>query len=264
MGSPGSSAILVERQDKVGCITLNRPQAINAINDAMRQELPAALQAFDEDPEVRVILLRGAGPRGFCAGADLKEKRTGESPMAVRGPQGHSTWIESFDRVSKPVIAAIHGFCLGGGLEIALACDLRIASPDAVFALPESGLGLIPGGGGTQRLPRIVGLGKALDLLLTGDRIDAGEAYRCGLVSRLASKAEALASEARELAMRIAARPPMATRFVKQAARASAELALDEGFRIERDLFALLLSTEDHLEAAAAFREGRAPVFRNK
>ncbi len=264
MDSPGSSAVLVERQDRVGWITLNRPQSINAINDAVRQELPAALHAFDEDPEVRVILLRGAGPRGFCAGADLKEKRTGESPMAVRGPQGHSTWIESFDRVSKPVIAAIHGFCLGGGLEIALACDLRIASPDAVFALPESGLGLIPGGGGTQRLPRIVGLGKALDLLLTGDRIDAGEAYRCGLVSRLASKAEALAAEAGELAMRIAARPPMATRFVKQAARTGAGLALDEGFRIERDLFVLLLSTEDHLEAAAAFREGRAPVFRNK
>jgi len=264
MDSPGSSAVLVERQHGVGCITLNRPHAINAINDAVRQELPAALRAFDEEPEVRVILLRGAGPRGFCAGADLKEKRTGDSPAAARGPQGHFTWIQSFDRISKPVIAAIHGFCLGGGLEIALACDLRIASPDAVFALPETGLGLIPGGGGTQRLPRIVGLGKALDLLLTGDRIDAGEAYRCGLVSRLASKAEALAAEAGELARRIAARPPMATRFVKEAARASAALALDEGFRIERDLFALLLATEDHLEAAVAFREGRAPVFRNK
>ena len=264
MDNPGSGAVLLERQDKVGWITLNRPESINAINDAVRQDLPAALRAFDEDPEIRVILLRGAGPRGFCAGADLKEKRKGESPKAAHGPQDRCGWIESFDRISKPVIAAIHGYCLGGGLELALACDLRIASPDAVFALPETGLGLIPGGGGTQRLPRIVGLGKALDLLLTGDRIDAAEAYRCGLVSRLASKAATLASEAGELAMRIAVRPPMATRFVKQAVRAGAELALDEGLRIERDLFGRLLSTEDHLEAAAAFREGRSPAFRNK
>jgi len=261
MDSPGSGAILVERQDRVGCITLNRPQAINAINDAVRQELPAALHAFDEDPEVRVILLRGAGPGGFCAGADLKEERPGERHLAARGPQGRSTWIQSFDRVSKPVIAAIHGYCLGGGLEIALACDLRIASPDAVFALPETGLGLIPGGGGTQRLPRIVGLGKALDLLLTGDRIDASEAYRCGLVTRLASKAEALVSEASELAMRIAARPPTAIRFVKEAARAAMELELGAGLRLERDLFVFLLSTEERREAAAAFREERAPVF---
>ncbi len=261
MDSPGSGVILVERQGRVGWITLNRPQAINAINDTVRQELPAALRAFGEDPEIRVILLRGAGPRGFCAGADLKEERTGESPLAARGALGRCMWIQSFDCVSKPVIAAIHGYCLGGGLEIALACDLRIASPDAVFALPETGLGLIPGGGGTQRLPRIVGLGKALDLLLTGDRIDASEAYRCGLVSRLASSAESLVAEAGELAMRIAARPPTAIRFAKEAARAALELELGAGLRLERDLFAFLLSTEERREAATAFQEGRTPVF---
>ena len=262
MDIPGSGAILVERQDRVGWITLNRPEAINAINDAVRQELPAALQAFDRDPEVRVILLLGAGPRGFCAGADLKEKRTAESPLASRGAPGQPTWIQSFDRVSKPVIAAIHGYCLGGGLEIALACDLRIASPGAVFALPETGLGLIPGGGGTQRLPSIVGLGKALDLRLTGDRIDAGEAHRCGLVSRLASSAESLVAEAGELAKRIAERPPAATRFVKEAARAALELELGAGLGLERDLFAFLLMTQERREAVAAFREGRAPVFK--
>ena len=261
MDNPGSGAILVERKDGVGWITLNRPQAINAINDAVRKELPAALLAFDQDPEIRVILLQGAGSRGFCAGADLKEERAAESPVTARGTAGQSTWIQSFDRVSKPVIAAIHGYCLGGGLEVALACDLRIASPDAVFALPETGLGLIPGGGGTQRLPRIVGLGKALDLLLTGERIDASEAYRCGLVSRLASKAESLVSEANELAMRIAARPPTAIRLAKEAARAAQELGLDAGLRLERELFVSLLSTEERREASAAFREGRTPVF---
>ncbi len=263
MDRSGNSAILVERQDRVGWITLNRPHTINAINDAVRLELPAALRVFDEDAEVRVIVLRGAGPRGFCAGADLKEERSAEGPMAAPGPLDRSAWIQSFDRIGKPVIAAIHGYCLGGGLEIALACDLRIASPDAVFALPETKLGLIPGGGGTQRLPRIVGFGKALDLLLTGDQIDAAEAYRCGLVSRMASKAEALLAEAGELATHIATRPPTAIRFVKEAARAGTEMGLGAGLQLERDLFALLLATEERREAAAAFREGRAPVFKD-
>jgi enoyl-CoA hydratase/carnithine racemase len=262
--SPSQRAVAIERQDGIGWITLNRPQAINAINDAVRRDMPAALQALDDDPDIRVIVLQGAGERGFCAGADLREERPVESPSDTRGPQARSAWIQSFDRVAKPLIAAIHGYCLGGGLEIALACDLRIASPDAVFALPETGLGLIPGGGGTQRLPRIIGLGRALDLLLTGDRIDANEAYRCGLVTRVASAPEALRAETGQLAKRIAARAPLATRFVKKAARAGLELELHAGLRLETDLFTLLLSTEDRLEAAAAFREKRAPVFKGR
>jgi enoyl-CoA hydratase/carnithine racemase len=210
---------------------------------------------------VRVILLRGAGPRGFCAGADLKEERpTGPTTTAARRPG--TIWLDAFDTVRKPLIASIHGYCMGGGLEIALACDLRIAAPDAVFSLPETGLGLIPGGGGTQRLPRIVGLGKALDMMLTGERIDAAEAHRCGLVTRLAATAESLASESLELARRIAARPPLATRFVKEAACAALEHGLAAGLRLEKDLFAMLLSTDDRREAVAAFREKRAPVFK--
>jgi enoyl-CoA hydratase/carnithine racemase len=264
MEVPAQAAVIIERQDNVGWITLNRPQAINAINDTVRQQLPAALRALDEEPDIHVIVLRGAGVRGFCAGADLKEGRTGKSSPAARASQDRFKWIRSIDRVGKPVIAAIHGYCLGGGLEIALACDLRIASPDAVFALPETGLGLIPGGGGTQLLPRIVGLGKALDLLLTGDRIDANEAYRCGLVSRLASKTESLVAEAGQLATRIAARPPAATRLVKQAARAAVELELDAGLQLERNLFAVLYSGEERQQAAAAFREGRAPQTSGK
>lgn len=255
-------AVQVERQDGVAWITLNRPDAINAINDAIRQGVPRALEQLDDDPEVRVIGIRGAGPRGFCVGADLKEKRPAETPIEARNRQARAVWIEAFDRVSKPLLAAIHGFCLGGGLEVALACDLRIASNDAVFGLPETGLGLIPGGGGTQRLPRVVGLGRALDMMLTGDRIDANEAYRCGLISRLVPAADALVNEAAQVAKRIALRPPLASRYVKEAAKAAMELELKAGLRVEKDLFALLLSTHDRQEAAAAFREKRQPVFR--
>jgi enoyl-CoA hydratase/carnithine racemase len=257
-------AVQVLRQDGVGWITLNRPDAINAINTAIREGLPKALRSLDDDPQVRVIVLRGAGTRGFCPGADLKESRPQTTAFAARSPQDSSNWIRSLDQVSKPMIAAIHGYCLGGGLEIALACDVRIASADAVFSLPETGLGLIPGGGGTQLLPRIIGLGRALDLLLTGDRIDAGEAYRIGLITRVVPTVEALAEEAGRLATRIAQRPPLASRFVKEAARKGLELELGAGLRLEKDLFAMLLSTEDRLEAAAAFREKRAPVFKEK
>ena len=264
MQSTVDEAIQVLRQDGVGWVTLNRPEAINAINTAIREGLPKALRSLDEDPEVRVIVLRGAGPRGFCPGADLKESRPPTTAFAARSPQDASNWIRCFDQVSKPLIAAIHGFCLGGGLEIALACDIRIASADAVFSLPETGLGLIPGGGGTQLLPRIIGLGRALDLMLTGDRIGAAEAYRIGLITRVVPTVEALAEESAQLAGRIAQRPPLASRFVKEAARKGLELELGAGLRLEKDLFAILLSTEDRAEAAAAFREKRAPVFKGK
>lgn len=261
MNSSRNEATLVERQEGVGWITLNRPDAINAINDAVRRELPAALREFDDDPRVRVIVLQGAGPRGFCAGADLKEQRP--AAPAAAAPAGAS-WIEAFDQVRKPVIAAIHGYCLGGGLEIALACDLRLASADAVFALPETGLGLIPGGGGTQRLPRVVGLGRALDFLLSGERIDAGEAHRIGLITRLAPSREVLTEHADQLAKRLAQRPPTAMRYAKEAAKAGMELEIGAGFRLEQNLFSELLTSEERLEAAAAFREKRPPVFKDK
>jgi enoyl-CoA hydratase/carnithine racemase len=261
MNTLGQGAVEVERRDGVGWVTLNRPAAINAINDSIRQQLPAALKSLDEDPGVRVIMLRGAGERGFCAGADLKEEPAAPEPAASGDARSQPGWIESFDRISKPVIAAIHGYCLGGGLEIALACDLRIASADAVFSLPETGLGLIPGGGGTQRLPRIIGLGRCLDLLVTGDRIDAARALEWGLITRLVATREALAADAAALAGHIAARPPLATRYAKQAARAGAELELHAGFGLERALFTKLLSGDERREAVGAFREKRAPAI---
>jgi enoyl-CoA hydratase/carnithine racemase len=246
--------VLVERRDGVAWITLNRPEAINAINDAIRRQLPAALEASEADPAIRVIVLVGSGERGFCAGADLKEKPADIPPGgAASGPT--PAWIEAFDGVQKPLLAAVHGYCLGGGLEIALACDLRLASADAVFALPETGLGLIPGGGGTQRLPRIVGLGRSLDLLITGERIDAARALEWGLITRLLPTRDALEAEAAALAARIAARPPLATGAAKRAARTGAELELQAGLRLERTLFAELREGDERRAALAQFRE---------
>lgn len=252
--------VQVSREDGIGWIALNRPGQINAINQALRLSVTEALYALDSDADVAVIVLHGAGERGFCAGADIKDQRAADTLVALRADMTPG-WIETFDKVRKPVIAAIHGYCLGGGLEIALACDIRIAAPGAVFGLPETGLGLIPGGGGTQRLPRVIGLGRALDLLLSGDRIDAAEAHRIGLVSRLAASDETLLEEAAALARRIAAKPPSATAYAKEAARLGSEMDLASGLRLEKDLFVLLMSTDDRREAAAAFKEKRAPRF---
>ncbi len=255
------AAVEVERRGSVGWIVLNRPGQINAINDEIRRGVPAALAELDADPSVRVIVIRGAGERGFCAGADIKERRAAESSVQVRRRMQKSRWIEALDRTEKPVIAAIHGYCMGGGMELALACDVRFAAPDAVFALPETGLGLIPGGGGTQRLGSVVGPGRALDLLLTGDRMDAQRALTIGLVTRVAGSPESLNDEVTALAERIAVKPPTATMFVKQAARAATQLDLKSGLDLELDLFAMLVPMHDVKEAALAFREKRAPCF---
>ena len=254
-------AVRTEKADKVGWIILNRPNQINAMNRALRLGYVAALHAFDDDPDVSVIVIRGEGPRGFCAGADIKEQRNADSLTELRKDLLFSPGIETLDKIRKPVIAAVHGFCMGGGMELAMACDIRVASPDAVFSLPEVGLGLIPGAGGTQRLSRLVGLGRALDLLLSGDRFDAAEAYRIGLVSRLSASAETLVEEAGALARKIAGKPQSAAAYAKEAARSGMDLSLNEGLRLEKDLFTVLMSTEDRKEAAAAFKEKRAPNF---
>lgn len=260
MTSP-TPALLIERHDKVAIVTLNRPEVGNAFNDAIRQQLPDLLEQLDADDSCAAILLAGAGERGFCVGADIKESRTIGSSVQERRRMVGNAWIDRVGRVGKPVIAAIHGYCLGGGLELAMACDIRIAAPDAVFGLPETGLGLIPGGGGTQRLPRLVGLGKALDLILTGDRIDATEAHAIGLVSRLAKDRQVLLAEAHAIATRIAGRPPTASAYAKEATRCGLEMELQAGLTLEKTLFSLLMSTADRAEAALAFKEKRAPRF---
>lgn len=256
-----NSAVRIERDGAIGWVVLNRPDQINAINDDIRHGVPAALRALDADDAIRVIVVRGEGPRGFCAGADIKERRGAETSMQVRRRMEQSRWIESLDRTEKPVIAAIHGFCLGGGLELALACDLRFAAPGAVMGLPETGLGLIPGGGGTQRLPRLVGPGRAMDLMLTGQRLSADEARAIGLITRVAVSDASLLDEVRALAAQIAVKPPLATASVKQAVIAAQQLELRAGLDKELGLFALLAPMQDVKEAALAFREKRAPRF---
>lgn len=253
--------IRVERRGAIGLVTLNRPDRINAINDAIRSGLSQALADLDASPDIRVIVLHGGSGRGFCAGADITEPRAPRSPVAIRAAMGAGSWIEAFDRCATPIVAAIHGFCLGGGFEIALACDIRIAAPDAVFALPETGLGLIPGAGGTQRLPRLVGMSRALDLMLTGDRIDAAAALRAGIITRLVEDPSSLLDEALALAERIAARAPAATLYVKEAALSGSDLPLAAGLALERSLFALLSGTADKTEAGRAFAEKRPPRF---
>ncbi|MEH6482986.1 MULTISPECIES: enoyl-CoA hydratase/isomerase family protein [Pseudomonas] len=256
-----NDAVRLEIDGMVGWVVLTRPGQINAINDAIREGVPQALALLQNNPSVRVIVFRGEGERGFCAGADIKERRGPESSLQVRQRMENVRWIESLDAVSKPVIAAIHGYCMGGGMELVLACDIRFAAPNAIFALPETGLGLIPGGGGTQRLSRVVAPGQALDMLLTGDRMTAEQAQRIGLVSRVASDNAKLLEEVREFAQRIASKPPTASAFVKKAARAALELDLKSGLNLELDLFALLVPTKDAREAAQAFSERREPRF---
>jgi enoyl-CoA hydratase len=256
-----NASVTIERDGPLGWVVLNRPDQLNAINDEIRVGVPQALGELGGDPAIRVIVLRGAGTRGFCAGADIKEKRGPETAIQVRQRMEQKRWIEALDQVSKPVIAAIHGYCMGGGMELALACDIRFAAPDAVFALPETGLGLIPGGGGTQRLSRVIGPGRALDMLLTGDRLRVDEARNIGLVTRVSASAETLVEEVRALALKIAAKPPAASAAVKQAARAALEMELKSGLDLELNLFALLAPSADVREAAMAFTEKRSPVF---
>lgn len=256
-----NAAVAIEREGALAWVVLTRAAQINAINDDIRQGVPQALRELDADPEVRVIAIRGDGARGFCAGADIKEKRAPETAIEVRRRMQGARWIEAIDAVQKPVIAAVHGYCMGGGMELALACDIRYAAPDAVFSLPETALGLIPGGGGTQRLARVVGPGRAMDLLLTGERLDASAARDIGLVTRIASESGALVEEVRAFALRIAARAPAATLSVKRAARSALELELRQGLDLELDLFAMLKPSEDAREAALAFSEKRPPQF---
>ena len=263
MAQENAPAVLAERQGAIAWITLNRPQAMNAINDEMRAQLPKALRAADADPEVRVMVIQGAGERAFCAGADVTGFAAAPSPAAFRRTRLKGHWIDAFDDAKKPLIAAIHGYCLGGGLEIALACDIRIAAADASFALPEVSRGTLPGAGGTQRLSRMIGMGRALDMLLSAERMAAADALHCGLITRLVARDE-LKAQTQKFAELIAGHAPLAVMFAKEAMRKSATPGFDSGMQREADLLALLLGTEDRQEAGRAFREKRKPQFKGR
>ncbi|UCH20353.1 MAG: enoyl-CoA hydratase/isomerase family protein [Deltaproteobacteria bacterium] len=233
----GFDTLLYEKQDGIAYVTLNRPQFLNAYNMQMRDDLAEVLKAIRDDDEVRVALFRGAGEKAFCAGADLKEFLTAPSPVVARQIRFDRDVWGLFLSVPQPLIAALHGYVLGSGIEMALCCDLRIASEDAHFGLPEVELGIIPAAGGTQTLPRTVGRGYALEMLLTGRWIDAGKAWQIKLVNRVVPKKQ-LRKTVKQMAARIAAHDPDVMRCAKQAVVQGLDLPLAAGLDLERILAA--------------------------
>ncbi|MDB5703816.1 MAG: enoyl-CoA hydratase [Sphingomonas bacterium] len=256
-----SDIVRLERDGAVAVVTLARADAMNAVNDAIRIGLVSACEQAEADPAIRVLVIRAEGERAFCVGADIKEVRPILSQAEMRTPPADRDYTAAIAAMTKPVIAAIHGFCLGAGLEIALACDIRIAAPCASFGLPEVNLGLIPGAGGTQRLSRLIGVGRALDMMLSGDRVDAAKALAYGLVTRLTASRDELDERALALARSLSVKAPLAITYLKEAVIGGLDGTLTAGLARERDLFILLQATEDKAEAAEAFKTKRVPVF---
>jgi len=232
--------VIYEKREAVAYVTLNRPEVLNVYNIQMRDELYEVLSAIRDDDEVRVAVLKGAGEKAFCAGADLSEFLTAPSPTVARQVRFDRDVWGLFLSIPQPLIAAVHGYVLGSGIEIALCCDIRIASEDAKFGLPEVGLGIIPAAGGTQTLPRVIGRSKALEMLLTGRWIDAHEAYRFQLVNHVVPREELL-KYAEELAGKIASYDPVAVRYAKKAVVRGLDLPLSQALDIEKILAARLV-----------------------
>ena len=252
--------ILVEQDGPVGVVTLNRPQALNALATPVVQEMVDALEAFDADPAVRAIILTG-GPKVFAAGADLKEMSTQNAVQALQNNR-----IQLWDRVrkvTKPIIAAVSGYALGGGCELAMMCDIIIASETARFGQPEINVGLIPGAGGTQRLTRTLGKFRAMELILTGAMIDAHEAERRGLANRVVAP-DGLLDEAKRLAFVLAEKPPISIRLAKEAVNKAFESTVETGIELERRSFYYLFASEDTHEGIQAFIEKRKPEYHGR
>jgi enoyl-CoA hydratase len=254
--------LLIERKSHVAYVTLNRPAALNALNAGLRLDLGRFFIEIAADPDIRAVVMTGAG-RAFCAGADIKEWQEPSSVVEDRDERLRLSFWEAMRHYEWPVIAAINGYALGGGCELAMCGDIRIASEDAQLGLTEVTLGIIPGGGGTQRLPRLIGRGKALELILTGQRISAQEAWRLGLVEQVVPR-ERLLPTAEELAQTIVARAPLAVKYAKEAVVRGLELPLEEGLKVENELSILLRTTEDRMEGARAFKEKRPPRFKGR
>lgn len=256
-----SDVVLVEvGGDRVARVTLNRPDKLNALNADVRRRLIEVFDTLADDDAVRVVVLHGAGEKAFVAGADVAEF-AGRSVEEQRPVTYRRRIYEVIADFPKPVVAAVHGFCLGGGCELAVACDVRVADPSARFGQLEVRLGLIPGGGGTQRLARLVGPGQALRMALSGDMIDAAEAHRIGLVEILADAPGGHLDAALTLARRMARWSPVALRLVKDAVRRGAEVPLSEGLAYEKERFLEAFASDDGREGVAAFVEKRDPTF---
>ena len=254
--------LLLERRDRVAIITINRPEKRNALNIKTREEGAALLEELRNDADVGVVVFTGAGDKAFIAGADIAEF-AGRTSITQRDVMMGRSLFTAIDTFPKPVIAMINGFCLGGGCELALACDIRIASENAQFGQPEINLGIIPGGGGTQRLTRLVGEGKAMEMILGGQFIDAKTAHAIGLVNHVVP-ADQLETKTMEIAQHISRKSPIALQLAKEAVKIASRSNLDEGLRREVDLFALCFSTEDKHEGVSAFLERRDPVFKGR
>ncbi len=246
--------------EQVALCRLNRPQARNALSPELMEELAGAVERFDADPEIRCVVIAGSD-EVFAAGADIQALRDRTFEESLRHPA--SAFWRRLAACKTPLVAAVSGFALGGGCELALLCDLIVASETAQLGQPEITLGIIPGGGGTQRLARVIGKQRAMDLVLTGRRIDAEEAARLGIVNEVAGRGEWL-ERAMELAQRIARRPPIAVRLAKQAVLAADETTLSAGLEQERRLYELSMATEDRIEGMDAFLEKRRPNFRGR
>ena len=255
--------LLFSKENGIGIVTINRPKALNALNGEVYSELYQMFQEIENDPEVRVVILTGAGERAFVAGADVVEMQP-QSSVEIHGFLGKAR--QASDRIytlSKPVIAAINGFALGGGCELAMCCDLRIASESARFGQPEISLGIIPGAGGTQRLTRLVGMTKAKELMYTGDMIDAKTALAMNLVNKVVPP-ESLMTEAKALAQKLLSKSGAALSLLKKAINSGAEMSLPAGLDMEMECFASCFATQDQKEGMKAFLEKRKPEFKNK
>lgn len=252
--------VLVTKENDVGVIQLNRPSVLNALSFGLMSELVSGLEELDKDESVRVIILTGSG-RAFAAGADLHEMSQA-TPVDLMLGRRFELW-DRIRKISKPMIAAVDGYCLGGGNELAMSCDVIIASETATFGQPEVNVGIIPGAGGTQRLTRTVGKYKAMEMILTGRSISAEEAYRVGLVNRVVPS-ESLMEEAKKLASDIASKPPISIRSAKEAILKAQDTSLEVGLEFERKAFYMLFATEDGKEGMRAFLEKRKPNFKGK
>lgn len=255
--------LIYKKEAPVAFITINRPDAMNALSNALVEEFDQVFDLVEQDDQIRALIITGSGEKAFMAGADIKEL---EKRDLILGRQQTKRRQEVFNRVAEmkiPVIAAINGFALGAGLELAIACTLRVACAEARFGSPEVNLGIIPGDGATQRLPRLVGFGTAMEMVLTGDFVDAQEAHRIGLVNKVVPKEE-LMEAAIKLAAKIAAKAPLAVQCAKEAVNRSLEVGLYEGLAHESYLHAFTCATEDKKEGVTAFLEKRKPDFQGR
>jgi len=255
--------LLVEEKDGVAVLTLNRPQVMNSFNFAMLRALKEQIEALRFKTGIRVIIITGSGHKAFCAGADLKERTTMDETQVKEFIFTIRNLFTAIEFLNKPVIAAVNGIALGGGTELTLACDIRIAASNASMGLTETRLAIIPGAGGTQRLPRLIGRGKAKELIFTGRRVDAREALQIGLVNRVCEQDDLL-NECRQMAAMICETGPIAIEQAKYAINYGLETDLHTGLGIESNAYWVTIPTEDRLEGLAAFKEKRKPVFKGK